>query len=65
MLRLSEELNQQLEIAAPLIVFFGLSEQKQIAVLPVLEERRYDFPEGDWLTSNALEILVMGYKKPA
>lgn len=62
MLQLSEEINQQLEATAPLIVFFGLSEKEQIAVLPVLEERKYDFPEGDLITSNALEVLMSGYK---
>jgi len=61
-LQLSKEVNQQLEITAPLIVFFGLSEKEQVAVLPVLDERKYDFPEGDLTTSNALEVLVNGYK---
>lgn len=61
MLQLSEEVNQQLEVAAPLIVFFGLSAKEQIAVLPVLEERKYGFPEGDLITSNALEVLMSGY----
>jgi hypothetical protein len=61
-LQLSEEVKQQLEVIAPLITFFGLSEEAQIAVLPVLEERKYDFPEGDLITSNSLEILVSGYK---
>lgn len=62
MLQLSEEVNQQLEVTAPLVVFFGLPEKEQIAVLPMLEERKYDFPEGDLITSNALEVLVNGYK---
>lgn len=62
MLQWSEEVNQQLEVIAPLIVFFGLPEEEQIAILPVLEERKYDFPEGDSITSDALEVLVSGYK---
>ncbi len=62
MLQLSEDINQQLEVIAPLIVFFWLPEKEQIAVLPVLEERKYDFPEGDLITSNALEVLVSAYK---
>ncbi|MDX2215988.1 MAG: hypothetical protein SFY66_22170 [Oculatellaceae cyanobacterium bins.114] len=60
-LQLSEEINQKLEVTAPLIVFFGMLTKEQIAVLPVLEERLYDFPEGDWITSNALEVLVHAY----
>ncbi|MBD2018651.1 hypothetical protein H6F43_00435 [Leptolyngbya sp. FACHB-36] len=59
---MSDEVNQQLEVTAPLIAFFGTPEKEQIAILPVLEERKYDFPEGDLITSNALEILVNGYK---
>lgn len=62
MLRFNEEVDQQLEVTAPLIVFFGLPEKEQIAVLPVLEESKYDFPEGDLITSSALEVLVSGYK---
>lgn len=62
MLQVSEEVNQQLKVAAPLIVLFGLPEKEQIAVLPVLEKRKYDFPEGDLITSNALEVLMSGYK---
>jgi hypothetical protein len=61
-LQLNEEVNQQLEVAVPLIVFFGLPEKEQIAILPVLKERKYDFPDGDLITSNALEVLVSGYK---
>jgi hypothetical protein len=60
--KLSEEINRELEEIAPLIVFFGLDEKEQIAVLPVLEERKYGFPGGDWTTSDALEVLVYAYK---
>lgn len=42
--------------------FLGPSGKEQIAVLPILEERKYDFPDGDLITSNPLEILVSGYK---
>jgi hypothetical protein len=59
---LNEEVNQQLEVAIPFIVFFGLPEKEQIAILPVLQEEKYDFPDGDLITSNALEVLVSGYK---
>lgn len=61
-LQLSEELNQQLALAAPLIAFFGQPQSEQIALLPTLEPRKYDFPEGDLLTSNALEVLVNAYQ---
>jgi hypothetical protein len=60
-LQLSKEVNQKLEVTAPLIAFFGMPIKEQIAVLPVLEERLYDFPDGDWITSNALEVLVHAY----
>jgi hypothetical protein len=60
-LQLSEEVNQKLEVIAPLIVFFGMPEKEQMAVLPVLEERKYDLLDGDWITSNALDILVFAY----
>lgn len=62
MLPLSEELNQQLALTAPLITFFGQPQSEQIALLPALEPRKYDFPEGDLLTSNALEVLVNAYQ---
>ncbi len=62
MFRFSEEIDQQLEMTAPLIVFFGLPEKEQIEVLPVLEESKYDFPEEDLITSSALEVLVNAYK---
>ena len=60
-LQLSEEVNQTLEVTAPLIVFFGLPAKEQIAALPALEERKYDFPDGDLITSSALEVLASGY----
>jgi hypothetical protein len=61
-LQLNDEVNQQLEVTAPLIAFFSMPEQEQMAILPNLEERKYDFPEGDLISSNALEILMSGYK---
>jgi hypothetical protein len=60
-LKLSEEVNRKLEVVAPLIVFFGMPEKEQMSVLPVLEERKYDFLDGDWITSNALDVLVFAY----
>lgn len=63
MFRLDEEANEQFKLAAPLITFFGLPEKEQLAVLPVLnEKRKYDFIEGDLITSNALKILMCGYE---
>ena len=63
MLQLSkEDINQTLEDTAPLIVFFGLSEKEQVSALPILEERKYNFPDGDLITNNALEILVSAYE---
>ena len=63
MLQLSkEDINQTLEDTAPLIVFFGLSEKEQVSALPILEERKYNFPAGDLITNNALEILVSAYE---
>ncbi len=60
-LQLSEEVHQIIEVTAPLIVFFGLPAKEQIAVLPVLKESTYDFPDGDLTTSSALEVLVSAY----
>lgn len=62
MFQLSEEANQKLKVVAPIIVFFGMSKKEQMTALPILQERKYDFPEGDLVTSNALEILMNGYK---
>lgn len=62
MFRLSEEAKQKLEVAETLITFFGLSEKDKKVVMPVLyEENKYDFPDGDLVTSNVLEILMNGY----
>ncbi|MEA5595597.1 hypothetical protein [Rivularia sp. UHCC 0363] len=63
MLILSEEVNDILASKATLIKFFALPEEQQIQIIPVLdEERKYDFPDGDLITDNALEILVNEYK---
>jgi hypothetical protein len=60
--RFSEEAKQKLEVTETLITFFGLSEKDQKAVMPVLhEENKYDFSDGDLVTSNVLEILMNGY----
>ncbi len=60
---LSEEVNRKINAAAPLIVFFGLPAKQQIKILPILEkETLYDFPEGDLLTNDALDVLTDGYQ---
>ena len=45
-----------------MIAFFGMPEKEQAMIIPVLEKRKYDFPEGDLVTSNTLEVLINGYK---
>jgi len=62
MLQLNEEIQNKLKIMAPLIAFFGLSELEQVAILPRLKKRKYDFPEGDLITRSALEVLINVYK---
>jgi hypothetical protein len=63
MLRLSEEVDNILELSTPLIIFFGLPPKKQIAVLPILENKeKYDFPDGDLITSNVIQVLICCYK---
>ena len=62
MLILNEEVKNILASKAPLIIFFGLAEQQQIELILELKlERKYDFPDGDLITDNALEILVNDY----
>ena len=62
MLILNEEVKNILASKAPLIIFFGLPEQQQIEFIPELNiERKYDFPDGDLITDNALGILVNDY----
>jgi hypothetical protein len=62
MIELSEELKGQINNCAPLIVFFGWLAKEQVETLPVLEkEMKYDFPEGDLVTNNALEVLTNSY----
>ena len=54
--------NQQPTSRATVIAFFRLPEERQIEVLPVLDkEEKYDFPDGDLITDNALEVLVNDY----
>jgi len=61
-LSLSREVKERLDLAAPAIVFFALSTNSQINVLPALEkEQKYDFSQGDLLTDNALEVLITAY----
>ena len=62
MFQLSEEANQKLKSLVPMIAFFGMPEKEQAMIIPVLEKRKYDFPEGDLVTSNTLEVLINGYK---
>lgn len=45
-----------------LTAFFGLSVEQQEVALPVLQvEKLYDFPDGDWRTDEAVEVLIMAY----
>ena len=57
-----DEINNVIASKAVIIVFFGLPEKQQIEILAVLgKEKKYDFPDGDLITDNALEILVNDY----
>ena len=57
-----DEINNVIASKAVIIVFFGLPEKQQIEILPVLGKvKKYDFPDGDLITDNALEILVNDY----
>jgi hypothetical protein len=61
-LELSKKLEQQIEDCSPLIVFFGWPAKEQLENLPILEkETKYDFPEGDLVTRNSLEVLICSY----
>lgn len=62
MLKLSEEFNERLELVIPFFTFFSLPEKEQIDLLPTLKETIYDFPDGDWITNNPLEVLIFGYQ---
>jgi hypothetical protein len=45
-----------------LTAFFGLSVEQQKTALPVMQsERQYDFPDGDWRTTEAIEVLILAY----
>jgi hypothetical protein len=56
---MSPESNENLQI---LTAFFGLSVEQQKANLPVLRvEKLFDFPDGDWRTDEAIEVLVIVY----
>ncbi len=47
---------------AELLSFFSLPEKNQVDVLPVFkEERKYNFPEGDFTTANSLAVLFYAY----
>ena len=59
---LSNEVKERLDLATPAILFFALPVNQQIEMLPTLKnEQKYDFPDGDLLTNNALEILINAY----
>jgi hypothetical protein len=62
MIEISEELKRQTDDFAPLIIFFGWPANQQLENLPILEkETKYDFPDGDVVTNNALEVLLASY----
>ncbi|AFY55487.1 hypothetical protein Riv7116_3006 [Rivularia sp. PCC 7116] len=49
------EVNNIIVSKSVIIVFFGLPEKRQVEILPMLEkEKKYDFPDGDLITDNAL-----------
>lgn len=61
-LSLSQEVKDRLDLMAPAIVFFALPMSQQINMLPTLrKEQKYDFSQGDLITSNALEVLLTAY----
>lgn len=61
-LEFTQEVQEQFDRLVPVIAFFSLPVNQQIKVLPVLEkEQKYDFPDGDVVTSNALEVLIAAY----
>jgi hypothetical protein len=63
MYNLSREVKECLNLMMPAIVFFALPTYQQIEILPVLERvKKFDFPEGDLLTDNTLEVLVTVYE---
>lgn len=54
-----EELSEIIDRTAPLIVFFGLSADKQREILPILPKRTlYDFPDGDLDSESSIEVLL-------
>ncbi|MEL6553647.1 MAG: hypothetical protein AAFQ63_09345 [Cyanobacteria bacterium J06621_11] len=56
-------LNIAVSSKIPLIAFFSLSKEEQLDILPILsEEKKYDFPDGDYLSSSALAILLNAYE---
>jgi|GEM_PF-2783498 len=59
----SKEVKEYVNLATPAISFFALPANKQIEMLPTLKKKqKYDFPDGDWITDNALEVLIFSYK---
>lgn len=57
-----DEVNNIIASKAVVITFFGLPEKQQVKILPLLNKKqKYDFPDGDLITDNALEILINDY----
>ena len=47
--------------AEPIVAFFAMPAALQVEIIPSVEEKKYDFPDGDLISSNALEILLCIY----
>ncbi|MBD1842016.1 hypothetical protein H6F89_01035 [Cyanobacteria bacterium FACHB-63] len=56
-------MKKRLNLATPAIAFFAVPANQQIELLPFLESKhKYDFPDGDLYTDNALEVLLAAYQ---
>jgi hypothetical protein len=49
---------------ASLVAFFSQPAQAQMAMLPVLDLQKYDFPDGDLITDDPLEVLLKRSTRP-
>ena len=58
---MNNQLTQKLMDVAPIVAFFSMSAALQIDVMPTVEEKKYDFPDGDLISNNTLEILLCIY----
>ena len=47
--------------AEPIVAFFAMPAALQVEIIPSVEKKKYDFPDGDLISSNALEILLCIY----